>query len=309
MLRQQLQALHTAAADGLPVRMVELGNELYQSGYIGTGPNGHDYARRFPTAADYAAQMNAWISAIHGTFPRVRIAAVAADANDVNGLAQRRRTWNADVLPVLNGEDAVSIHENLRVFDASSSAATVLALPYLHFQRLKAHELARFQSDRLPVWVTEFNLADLTKGRVFRGTWLHGLFVAAEALLFTGDPHITYAGLNDTVGAAESAPIFNGSQGFGSRGPKTVPLALSAAGTTLATMTKVTGPGSTSTSSSAGAGSLRQAPRARRRAGQWPSSADRLRARSAGCGAQPTVTSAAEAGTSSADRIGSGSVS
>jgi hypothetical protein len=234
ILNQQLQALHAAAADGLPVKMVELGNELYQSGYVSTGPNGQDYSKRFPTAADYATQMNAWISAIHGAFPGVKIAAVATDANDVSGLAQRRRTWNADVLAALKGEDAVTIHENLRVFDASSSAATVLAFPYLHFQKLKAHELALFHSDKLPVWVTEFNLADLTSGHVFQGTWLHGLFVAAEALLFTGDPDITYAGLNDTVGTAASAPIFDGTQGFGSGGPKTVPLALSAAGTTLA---------------------------------------------------------------------------
>ncbi len=84
------------------------------------------------------------------------------------------------------------------------------------------------------MWVTEFNLADLTKGHVFQGTWLHGLFVAAQALLFSSDPDITYAGLNDTVGTAASAPIFDGSQGFGSGGPKTVPLG--PRGTTLATI-------------------------------------------------------------------------
>jgi hypothetical protein len=108
----------------------------------------------------------------------------------------------------------------------------VLAYPYLHFQKLKAHELALFHSDQLPVWVTEFNLADQTPGHVFQGTWLHGLFVAAQALLFTGDPDITYAGLNATLGAA-SAPIFSSTAGFGSGGPATVRLALTAAGTTM----------------------------------------------------------------------------
>ena len=232
LLGQQLQALQTAARDGLPVTMVELGNELYQSGYISTGPDGQDYAERFPSAAGYATQMNAWISALHGAFPGVKVAAVATDANDVNGISARRSTWNASVLPLLKGEDAVTIHDNLRVFDASSSPATVLAYPYLHFQKLKAHELALLHSDQLPVWVTEFNLADQTQGHVFQGTWLHGLFVAAQALLFTGDPDITYAGLNATIGAA-AAPIFRNTQGFGSGGPATVPLALTAAGTTL----------------------------------------------------------------------------
>jgi hypothetical protein len=231
-LDQQLQALQSAAGDGLPVKMVELGNELYQSGYISTGPDGQDYAKRFPSAADYATQMNAWISALHSAFQGVKVAAVATDANDVNGISPRRSTWNASVLPLLKGEDAVTIHDNLRVFDASSSPATVLAYPYLHVQKLKAHELALFHSDRLPVWVTEFNLADQTQGHVFQGTWLHGMFVAAQALLYTGDPDITYAGLNATIGGA-SAPIFSSTQGFGSGGPATVRLALTAAGTTL----------------------------------------------------------------------------
>jgi hypothetical protein len=231
-LDQQLQALQSAAGDGLPVKMVELGNELYQSGYISTGPDGQDYAKRFPTAADYATQMNAWISALHSAFPGVKVAVVATDANDVNGISPRRSTWNASVLPLLKGEDAVTIHDNLRVFDASSSPATVLAYPYLHVQKLKAHELALFHSDQLPVWVTEFNLADQTQGHVFQGTWLHGMFVAAQALLYTGDPDISYAGLNATIGAA-SAPIFSSTQGFGRGGPATVRLALTAAGTTL----------------------------------------------------------------------------
>ena len=231
-LDQQLQALRSAAGDGLPVTMVELGNELYQSGYISTGPDGQDYTERFPTAADYATQMNAWISALHSAFPGVKVAAVATDANDVIGVAPRRSSWNATVLPLLKGEDAVTIHDNLRVSDASSSPATVLAYPYLHFQKLKAHELALFHSDQLPVWVTEFNLADVTPGHVFQGTWLHGLFVAAQALLFTGDPDITYAGLDATIGTA-LAPIFSSTTGFGSGGPATVRLALSAAGTTL----------------------------------------------------------------------------
>ncbi len=232
MLDQQLQALRSAAGDGLPVKMVELGNELYQSGYISTGPDGQDYTKRFPSAADYATQMNAWISALHTAFPGVKVAVVATDANDVPGIAPRRSSWNATVLPLLKGEDAVTIHDNLRVYDASSSPATVLAYPFLHFQKLKAHELALFHSDQLPVWVTEFNLADQTPGHVFQGTWLHGLFVAAQALLFTGDPDITYAGLDATIGT-DLAPIFSSTQGFGSGGPATVRLALSAAGTTM----------------------------------------------------------------------------
>jgi len=128
----------------------------------------------------------------------------------------------------------VTLHENLRVFDATAAPAVVLAEPYLHFQQVKAHELALFKSYHLPVWITEFNMGDLTPGRVFRGTWLHGLFVAEEALLFLADPAITHVDLNSTIGSANFAPIFSNAHGFGKSGPPTVPLALSAAGNTLA---------------------------------------------------------------------------
>jgi hypothetical protein len=236
MLGQQMKLLKAASAHGLPVRMVELGNELYLNGYSNSPPNPHqhDYADRFPTAADYANQMNPWIAAIHSAFPGAQVAAVGADANDVPGLSQRRATWNAGILPLLVGEDAVTLHENLRVFDATAAPAVVLAEPYLHFQQVKAHELALFKSYRLPVWITEFNMGDLTPGRVFRGTWLHGLFVAEEALLFLADPAITHVDLNSTIGSANFAPIFSNAHGFGKSGPPTVPLALSAAGNTLA---------------------------------------------------------------------------
>jgi hypothetical protein len=145
----------------------------------------------------------------------------------------RRSTWNARLVPLLRGEDAVTVHENLRVY-ARAAAANVLALPYLHFQRFKARELKLFRSHHLPVWVTEFNMTDLSPGHVYHGTWLHGLFVAEEALLFVSEPDISYAGLNATVGDSSSAAIFADAKGFGGGGPSTVPLALTAAGVTLA---------------------------------------------------------------------------
>ena len=234
MLDDQLNLLRAAAAQGLPVKMVELGNELYLNGYSNSPPNPNemDYAKRFPTAGGYATQMNPWIAAIHQAFPGVKVAAVATDANDVNGINSRRLTWNAGVLPLLQGADAVTIHENQRVTSTSASVANVLAMPYLHFQKLKAHELSLFQSYGLPVWITEFNLADMTSGQLWRGTWLNGLFVAEQALLFLSEPAIAYAGLNATAGDAHTA-IFANKQGFGKGGPSTVPFALTAAGTTV----------------------------------------------------------------------------
>jgi hypothetical protein len=235
MLAGQLRLLHAAAARGLPVRMVELGNELYQDSSSGNppGPYQGDYAKRFPTPAAYARQMNPWIHAIHRAFPKARVAAVATELNDVRYASRRRSKWNSAVLPLLRGEDAVTVHENLAVYDPEATTAAVLALPYEQTAKLRAHEMPLFAEHHLPLWITEFNLSDHTARRVFAGTWLHGLFVAEQALLFLADPHVSYAGLSASVGSGQLSAIFNDSRGFGPGGPTTTPLALTAAGATL----------------------------------------------------------------------------
>jgi hypothetical protein len=231
MLRSQLSFLHAAAAEGWPVKMVELGNEIYLKGPF-SGRHGEDYMQRFPTAADYASQMNPWIAAIHRAFPGVQVAAVATDANDIHGIAQRRLHWNAGELPLLHGENAVTIHEMLPVSDPTASPDTVLAYPYLHLQKLKAHELRLFGADKLPLWITAFNLDDVTAGHVFRDTWMQGLFVGEQALQLLSIPDVKNLALSSGVGDAKAA-IFNGPRGFGSGGPATVPFTLTATGTTV----------------------------------------------------------------------------
>ena len=233
MLADQLRFLRAAAARGWPVRMVELGNEFYLNGVRNTGPHAGEYALRFPTAGDYATQVNPWIAAIHGAFPGAQVAAVATDANDIPGIASRRTGWNAAVLPLLRGENAVTIHENLRVYDATWTPSQLLALPYLHLQKLEANELPLFASYRLPVWITAFGLEDLTRGRVFGGTWLSGLFDAEEALRFLGIPAVKHLQFYSSVGNYKAA-IFADGSGFGAGGPPTVPLSLTAGGTALA---------------------------------------------------------------------------
>jgi hypothetical protein len=232
MLNSQLQFLHAAAAAGWPVTMVELGNELYLTGATNSGPHHTDYQQRFPTAADYAKQMNPWIAAIHKAFPGAQVAAVAADSNDLPQINQRRVTWNADILPILKGENALIIHENLRVTDPAETPDSLLAFPYTHLQKLKAHELKLFRSDKLPVWVTAFGMTDLTPHHVFDGTWMQGLFVGEQALQFLTIPAVKNLQLNSSVGKAKAA-IFDGPDAFGKGGPPTVPFALTAAGTTV----------------------------------------------------------------------------
>jgi hypothetical protein len=232
MLAGQLQFLHAAAAAGLPVKMVELGNELYLTGAVNHGTHGQDYATRFPTAADYASQMNTWIAAIHKAFPGAQVAAVGADPNYIPGVSQRRQTWDTAVLPALQGEDVMTVHEIQRVYQ-SGPASTVLAQPYIRYQTFKANQLPLFTSRSLPIWISAFNMEDQTSGQVIQGTWLHGLYVAEQALIYLANPEFQYIGLSGGVGTAHGGAIFDGPQGLGIGKPATVPLALTAAGTTM----------------------------------------------------------------------------
>jgi hypothetical protein len=233
MLNDQLRFLRAAAARGLPVTMVELGNEFYLNGVRSSGPHVGEYEERFPTPVDYARQMNVWIAAIHKAFPDAQIAAVGTDTNDIRAISKRRLAWNAGVVPHLRGANAITIHENLRFYDAKATPSTVLAFPYLHLQKLENSNLRMFARYHLPVWITAFGLEDLSKGHVFQGTWLNGLFVGEQALLFLGLPAVQHLMLDTSIGN-DKAAIFSGAEGFGSGGPPTVPLALTAEGTTLA---------------------------------------------------------------------------
>jgi len=233
MLQGQIAFLRAAAKAGLPVKRVELGNEMYLTGAVNHGPYGQDYVKRFPTAADYASQMNVWIAALHKDFPGVQVAPVAADPNFIPGVSPRRQTWDQDVLPALHGEDVVSVHEIQRVYQ-SGPAATVLAQPYIRYQKFKSDQLKLIVADKLPVWLSAYNMEDQTPGHTLEGTWMHGLYVAEQTLLFLANPVFKYIGLSGSVGTAHGGAIFDGPNGLGPGKPHTVPLALTAAGATLA---------------------------------------------------------------------------
>jgi len=177
--------------------------------------------------------MNTWIAALHKDFPGVQVAPVAADPNFIPGVSARRQTWDQDVLPALHGEDVVSVHEIQRVYQ-SGPAATVLAQPYIRYQTFTSKQLKLIVADKLPVWLTAYNMEDQTPGHTIEGTWMHGLYVAEQTLLFLANPVFTYIGLSGSVGTAHGGAIFDGTHGLGSGKPPTVPLALTAAGTTLA---------------------------------------------------------------------------
>lgn len=228
MQADQMALLHDAAAAGIPVRSLELGNELYVRGDQGST----DYEQRFPSGTDYAIQSNTWIARLRATFPGAKFAVVGNDPTDTMGLNQRRLTWNAQVRATIRGADAITMHDNQRIYDPTLSPDEELALPYLHYVKV-APDLASMHKAGLNVWVNAFNLADMTRQQIYAGRWLHGLFVGAKALLYLRDGNITHLGPNATMLSAHESIIYDSANAFGSGGPRTIPLALGPVGMTL----------------------------------------------------------------------------
>lgn len=98
-LSDQLAMLRTAHALGLPVRYVELGNELWDPET--------PYVTRFPTGAAYGTAMDPWIVAIHRDFLGVSVAVSGADESD----------------PQLDGEER-GTRAGTRAFSRRSGART-----------------------------------------------------------------------------------------------------------------------------------------------------------------------------------------
>ncbi|HEX5562102.1 MAG TPA: hypothetical protein VFX52_10705 [Nocardioidaceae bacterium] len=227
MLLDQVQMLHAAQAAGITVSRVELGNELYLSGAL-AGTNGNDYVTVFPSASAYAKQATTWARSVRTAFPSAQIAAVGADAT--GNSSPRREGWNDAVLAGVSGVSALTLHPYIRVSDASASAQSLLSLPYARVQALKGSELATLSSHGLSAWVTEFNMVDRTSSLTFAGTWTHGLFIAAYAILLAQVPTIAVIELHNVVGDAVAGALFDSTAGFRAPTPATQFLAPTAMG-------------------------------------------------------------------------------
>src|SRR5207248_296346 len=97
-LASQLAMLHAATRVRLPVRYVELGNELYDP----------RYAELFAGGAEYGRLANRWIPALKAAFPGVKVAVVGdagPDPNQPDASARARAlAWNRSLLATVHGE-------------------------------------------------------------------------------------------------------------------------------------------------------------------------------------------------------------
>ncbi len=219
-LSDQLAMLRAAKGLGMPIRRVELGNELYYSAPL--------VLRAIPTPEAYGRKATRWIDAIHARFPDAQIAAVGFGYPP--GDADRRQaSWDRRVRRTLHGESALTFHA---YWDAprtrrlsGGSLSDALAAPLRLLGKLRSRGLRRLP-DGVDAWVTEWNV---WHGAKLRGTWANGLADAAYLLGLLGERSVSQEDLHPLVHSQPLAALFGNPLGF-RNGPGTVRYAPTAVG-------------------------------------------------------------------------------
>jgi hypothetical protein len=181
----QLRMLQTAARLGLPVRYVEIGNELY-------GGRGRT---AFPDGAAYARTVALYVQALHAAFPGVQVGADACFALTPDCPVD----WNRQLLAGATGSrspDAMILHaypgQIYRSF-GPADVSTLLAGVYQAAQTVREGVAALGGK---PVWLTEYNFrGPYRKGQDLlanpaQTSYARELYVAAFALLLPRIPGI-----------------------------------------------------------------------------------------------------------------------
>jgi hypothetical protein len=183
-LDSQIAMLHHAQELGMPIRYIELGNEFFFSG--------DRIETLFPTGAEYGREASRWIKTIHNEFPESRIAAIAAVVDDPSR-PDRNSRWNIDLQTSLRRADAISMHIyfdfGLSDNDVLNyvSVANMLSRPFRNRDELRAKYLPHLNANG-SIWITEYGMRDRREDII--NTWAHGLYSAAQTLIFLEEPRI-----------------------------------------------------------------------------------------------------------------------
>lgn len=208
-LDHALALLARAAAQGLPVTRVELGNELYLE-----GPPNALAVSAFPTGADYGRTADAWASAIRSAFPQAEIGVVAAPVlpSDNTKATARRQAWNDGVLSAATGSDAYTLHDYFPSGLASggslqdpASVRDVLGSAGRAADHLRTVDLPALGGSA-PVWLTEWGVGGNPE---MDGSWAQGLINAAYALSTSTEPRVGLSINHALLGSNHFAALYS----------------------------------------------------------------------------------------------------
>jgi len=143
-LQDQIAMLKYAQSLNIPVKWVELGNELN---------NQKNFDRqKFPTVADFGKICEQWIDAIKVQFPSAKVAVVGGNRNYSDG-----KNWNDIVLKNAPNADAIVAHLYPKKQDILDDSG-------INFQKLFEQFVDEFNSqgfntiNNTSIWITEYNI-------------------------------------------------------------------------------------------------------------------------------------------------------
>jgi hypothetical protein len=186
----QIAMLQAAQGLGLPVKYVEIGNELYS--------DAPGVPQAFPDGSAYARTVSIYVQALHRTFPGVQVAADAIPFPE----DQREQSWDRQVLAGTAGAgapDAWVVHFYPGLYQnpfTSADAPVLFASVYAAIEELRQ---AVASLGGKPVWLTEYNMRG--PYQLFRragespseGDFAHELYLAAFASMLPNVPDLTLA--------------------------------------------------------------------------------------------------------------------
>jgi hypothetical protein len=202
---EMVNALKAAQADGLPVKYVELGNELYGGG---------TFPKAFHSGAVYGRTVEAYVPVLHCDFPGVQVAADAV----LNPSSTRQKRWNRQLLATATGADApdaLILHDYPGlIYDPFTQADVppLFANAYTAIKELTA-KVASLHGK--PVWLTEYNFRgpnQKNKPNQARTSYARELYLAAFALMLPRIPHLSLADYFSALGTPDYGAWINPAQ-------------------------------------------------------------------------------------------------
>lgn len=196
----QIAMLTTAQSMGMPIKYVELGNELY-----GGGPSGQ-FASVFADGTSYGHTVALYVQALHAKFPGVQVAADGC----LHPFTAREQSWNSEMLSAATGAgapDAVILHSYPGLTDNPFTTADVPPLFANAYSGIDELSQATQKLNGKPVWLTEYNF----RGPYSRkkptpnpvdSSYARELYVAELAMMLPRVAHVSLADYFTAVGGS-----------------------------------------------------------------------------------------------------------